>query len=82
MYNTTATNLRKNLFGMLNQTIKYNEPVTVTTKSGNAVILSEEDYNALKETLYLTSIPGMEKKLIDAMNEDASTCIDANEVEW
>ena len=42
MINTTATNLRKNLFGMLEQTIKYNEPVTVSTKTGNAVILCEE----------------------------------------
>ena len=43
MLNTNITNFRKNIFGILEQTIKYNEPVNVSTKEGNAVILSEED---------------------------------------
>ena len=65
MFTTNATALRRNLFGILEQTIKYNEPVSVSTKEGNAVILSEDDYNSIMETLYLTSIPGMREKIID-----------------
>ncbi|EFQ57480.1 type II toxin-antitoxin system Phd/YefM family antitoxin [Streptococcus downei] len=53
MVTMSATNLRKDLFNTLENTIKYNEPVNVTTKQGNAVILSEDDYNGLLETLYL-----------------------------
>lgn len=61
MINTNITNFRKNIFGMLEQTIKYNEPINVNTKDGNAVIIMEEDYNGLMETLYLSSIPGMKE---------------------
>lgn len=61
MINTNITNFRKDIFGMLEQTIKYNEPINVNTKDGNAVIISEEDYNGLMETLYLSSIPGMKE---------------------
>lgn len=82
MVNTNATNLRKNLFGMLEQTIKYNEPVNVSTKDGNAVILSEEEYNGLMETLYLSSIPRMKEKIIEGLNTPISECIPADEVEW
>lgn len=82
MMNTNATNFRKNLFGLLEQTIKYNEPVNVSTKDGNVVVLSEEDYNGLMETLYLTSIPGMKEKLIEGLNTPLSECIPENEVEW
>lgn len=53
MTNTNATNFRKDLFTYLDQAILYNDVITVSTKSGNAVVLSEEDYTALLETLYL-----------------------------
>ena len=51
MYNTNITNFRKNLFTIMEQTVKYNEPDNVSTKDGNAVLISEEDYNSLAETL-------------------------------
>ena len=47
MLNTNATNFRKNMFSLLEQTVKYNQPVQITTKDGNAVMISEEDYNGL-----------------------------------
>ena len=47
MLNTNITNFRKNIFALLEQTIKFNEPVNVSTKDGNAVIISEDDYNGL-----------------------------------
>ena len=55
MINTNATNFRKQLFELIEQTIKYNEPVNINTKNGNAVLISESEYNSLMETLYLTS---------------------------
>ena len=82
MLNTNITNFRKNIFGLLEQTIKYNEPVNISTKDGNAVIISEEDYNGLMETLYLNSIPGMKEKIIEGMNTPLDECISDNEVEW
>jgi PHD/YefM family antitoxin component YafN of YafNO toxin-antitoxin module len=82
MHNTNITNFRKNIFGLLEQTIKYNEPVNISTKDGNAVIISEEDYNGLMETLYLNSIPGMREKIIEGMNTPLDECIPENEVNW
>ena len=82
MLNTNATTLRKNLFGILEQTIKYNEPVNVSTKDGNAVILSEDDYNSMMETLYLASIPGMQEKIIDGLNTQIEECVPEDKVVW
>ena len=82
MLNTNITNFRKNIFSMLEQTIKYNEPVNISTKDGNAVIISEEDYNSLMETLYLYSIPEHREKIIEGLNIPIEECLTENEVEW
>lgn len=82
MINTNATNFRKNIFHMLEQTIKYNEPVNISTKDGNAVVISEEDYNSLMETLYLCSIPGMRDHIREGIQAPISECIPEDEVEW
>ena len=62
MTTTNITNFRKNAFNYVEQTIKYNEPLNISTKEGNAVLLSEEDYSGIMETLYLVSVPGMREK--------------------
>lgn len=82
MLNISITNFRKNLFAMLEQTIRYNEPINVTTKSGNAVILSEEEYNGLVETLKILSNPEMKKRIIEARDTPLEECIPEEEVEW
>lgn len=82
MLNTNITNFRKNIFGILEQTIKYNEPVNISTKDGNAIIISEEDYNGLVETLYLYNVPGLREKLVEGLQAPVSECIKENEVEW
>lgn len=80
--NTNATTFRKNIFGMLEQVIKFNEPVNISTKDGNAVVISESDYNSLMETLYLYSVPGMRDKIVEGMNTPANECLSADEVDW
>lgn len=82
MININITNFRKNIFEILEQTIKYNEPVNISTKSGNAVILSEEDYKGLMETIYLISIPNVREKIIEGIKTPISECIPEDEVEW
>ena len=82
MLNTNITNFRKNIFGLLEQTIKFNEPVNVSTKDGNTVIISEEDYNGLMETLYISTIPNMKEKIIEGLNTPISECVAEDEVEW
>jgi len=82
MLTLSISNLRKDIYNIMSQTIKFNEPIHVNTKDGNAVILSEEDYNGLMETLYLSSIPGMKETLIEAKNAPDEEFINADEVEW
>ena len=82
MTNTNITNFRKDIYELLKQTIKFNEPVNISTKDGNAVLISEADYNGLMETLYLTSIPEMKEKLIKGKNTPKEECISEDEVDW
>ncbi len=82
MLNTNITNFRKDIFNILEQTIKYNEAVNVSTKDGNAVIISEEDYNSLIETVNLCSIPGMKEKITEGLKTPISECLPEDAVEW
>ena len=82
MTNTNITNFRKDIYELLKQTIKFNEPVNISTKDGNAVLISEADYNGLMETLYLTSIPEMKEKLIKGKNTPKEECLSEDEVDW
>ena len=82
MTNTNITSFRKDIYNLLEQTIKYNEPINISTKNGNAVVLSEEDYNSIMETLYITSIPNLKDEIINRVNDDDDEYVDESEVEW
>ena len=82
MLNTNITSFRKNIFSMLEPTIKYNEPLNISTKAGNAVVLSEEDYRGMVETLKLMSDPEMKSTLLDGMATPLSQCVTEDEIEW
>ena len=82
MLNTSITNFRRDIFRILENTIKFNEPVNIITKEGNAVVISEEDYNGLIETLYLSSMPEVKSAIIEGMNTPISECISESEVDW
>ena len=66
----------------MEQTIRYNEPLNISTKEGNAVLLSEEDYSGIMETLYLVSMPGMREKIMEGMSTPLEDCVDEAAVEW
>ena len=76
------TNFRKNIFEYLTQTIKYNEPLSISTKDGNVVLLSENDYLSLLEILYVTSKPSMKEILLEGKNTPLSECISEEEFIW
>ena len=82
MTTTTITNFRKNVYSMVENTVRFNEPVNITTKDGNAVMISEEEYLGMLETLYLTSVPGMKEKLIEGLKTPLSETISEEEVGW
>ena len=82
MNTTTVTNFRKNIYGMLEKTVRFNEILHIVTKDGNAVVISEDDYDSLMETLYLTSVPGMREKLIDGLQTPLDETVSEVLVEW
>ena len=69
---TNISVLRKNLFSSIDNVIEYNDSITVSTKNGNAVIISEAEYNAMLETIYLSSQKGLVEKIKEGEKEDIS----------
>ena len=82
MTTMTITNFRKNIYSLVENTVKFNEPVNITTKEGNAVMISEDEYNGLIETLYLTSIPAMREKLTEGLDTPLDETVSEEEVLW
>ena len=77
MASISVTEARKRLFSLIDDVRESHEPIEIRGKRGSAVLLSEEDWRAIQETLYLTSIPGMRDSILegmatpsDAMSED------------
>lgn len=62
-----ATSARKNFFKLLKDAVETHEPIYITGKKGNVVILAEEDFRSMQETLYLSSISGMRKKIMNGL---------------
>lgn len=79
----TATKARENIYQLIQDVNTSCTPVTITnTRGKNAVLIGEDDWKAIEETLYLMSIPGMTKSVIKGGNTDISECLDESEVDW
>ena len=76
-----ATTARNNFFKLLDEAIDTHEPIYITSKHGNVVVISEDDFRAIQETLYLTSIPGMRDKIIKGLNTPIEDLVEDND-EW
>lgn len=63
MTSLTASDARERLYRLLDETAQAHEPVLITGPRSNAVLVSEEDWNAMQETVYLLSIPGMRESI-------------------
>jgi prevent-host-death family protein len=67
MASISATEARKRLYALIDEVGDSHEPVQITGKRGNAVLLSEADWNAMQETLHLVSIPGMRESILEGL---------------
>ena len=72
MTDMNITNFRKDLFSCVDSVIRFNEPINLWTKNGNAVLISKREFDSLMETLYLSSIPGMKDSIVESMNSPES----------
>ena len=84
MTSISITKARANLYQTVSDVNEYSEPITITNNRGkNAVLISEDDWLAIQETLYLNSVPGMTQSILDSRAEDVSECTSYNpEEEW
>jgi antitoxin YefM len=76
----TASEARANLYRLIDQAAESHEPILIAGKRSSAVLVSEEDWKAIQETMYLLSIPGMRKSIRDAMAEPLAKS--ARELKW
>ena len=76
----TATQARKRLYKLLDAVAQSHEAVQITGRRHSAVLISEEDWRAVQETLYLTSIPGMKEAIIKGLRTPVRKC--AKEPGW
>ena len=67
MTTITATKARKDLYRLVDRVQDTHEPIEITGKRGNAVLVGEDDWRAIQETLYLVSIPGMRESILEGM---------------
>jgi len=80
MTTLTASQARTELYRLLDKVAVSHEPIQITGKRNNAVLISEEDWSAIKETLYLLSIPKMRESIKKGLKTPLKEC--SREVEW
>ena len=80
MTTLTASEARANLYRLIDQTAQSHRPILISGKRSNAVLVAEEDWAAIQETLFLLSVPGMRESIKAGMAESIDTC--AEELDW
>ena len=80
MHILNATEARARLYSLIDEAASTHQPIVITGKRGNAVLISEDDWNAISETLYLMSIPGMRESIKEGMETDVSDC--SEDLDW
>ena len=74
MKTISATSARSDLYRLIDSTLSDHEPVQITAKRGNAILVAEEDWRAIQETLFLLSVPGMCDSIRAGMAEPVEKC--------
>ena len=80
MNSITATKARKQLYSLLDDVAESHHPIQITGKRSSAVLISEEDWRAIQETLYLQAIPGMKASIKKGLKTPVDKC--ATEPGW
>ena len=75
-----VTDARSRLYNLIDEAASTHQPIIITGKRSNAVLVSEDDWNAISETLHLLSTPGMRESIKEGLNEDLSAC--SRDLDW
>lgn len=80
MTTLNATEARIKLYNLIDEAAETHKPIVITGKRHNAVLLCEDDWNAINETLHLLSVPGMRESIREALQADLAEC--DKELDW
>jgi antitoxin YefM len=80
MTEITATEACSNLYRLIDETVESHQPIVIMGKRNKAVLVSEEDWTAIQETLYLLSVPGMRESIREGMDISVDQCDE--ELDW
>ncbi|MBN2089020.1 type II toxin-antitoxin system Phd/YefM family antitoxin [candidate division KSB1 bacterium] len=80
MKTINVTNARANLYQLIEETANIHEPIQITGKRTNAILISEDDWRSIQETLHLLSIPGMRESIREGLETPIDDC--SEELEW
>jgi prevent-host-death family protein len=80
MTTLSATEARKSLYNLVDDVALSHDPIQIVGKRNSAVLISEEDWRAIQETLYLTSIPGMRESIQKGLKIPVDEC--SEELAW
>jgi antitoxin YefM len=76
----TASEARANLYRLIDEAATSHQPLVISGKRNNAVLVSEEDWEAIQETLFLLSVPGMRESIRQGMETSVDEC--AEDLDW
>ncbi|MBV1788200.1 type II toxin-antitoxin system Phd/YefM family antitoxin [Marinobacterium sp. D7] len=74
MTGITETEVHSNLYRLIDETAESHQPIVIMGKRNKAVLVSEEDWSAIQETLYLLSVPGMRESIREGMETPVDEC--------
>jgi PHD/YefM family antitoxin component YafN of YafNO toxin-antitoxin module len=80
MQTITATNARSMIYKLLDDASTYHEPIQITGKRSNAILVAEDDWRAIQESLFLVSIPGMRESIRTGLATPVDAC--AKKLDW
>ena len=80
MTTLTASEARANLYRLMDQAAESHQPILISGKRSNSVLLAEDDWAAIQETLFLLSVPGMRESIKSGMLESIDVC--STELDW
>jgi prevent-host-death family protein len=80
MATLTASEARSKLYRLIDETATSHQPILITGKRANAILVSEEDWRAIQETVYLLSIPSMRESIGEGLNTPIEEC--AKDLDW
>lgn len=80
MHTLTASEARASLYRLMDEAAQSHEPIVITGRRHDAVLVSAEDWHAIQETLYLLSVPGMRESIKEGLAEPLERC--SEELDW